>query len=754
MKQLAFWIVLCLISVQQLMAQKYIVSGVVTDKHTNESLAGANVYIPGTSVGVSADAKGNYIIRDLAPGNYTLKVSFIGYKSRQFRVEVRKDVRLDIVLQNAPSIMDEIVVTGTGTEHYLKDAPVQTEVITAKALSQYAGRNVEDLLNAVSPSMSFNQNDMGSKMQMNGLGNDYILILLDGRRINGDVGGQNDMSLIDLHNIERVEIVKGASSSLYGSDAIAGVINFISKKNHSKLTVSNTSRIGSYGDVNQSNSIAVKDGRWNSITSVNFKHTDGWKNTNQEWHRDQLYENSVTRTVNRSSNYKVAEKLSYQATEHLSLTADASFYQKWTVRPSGIPLWRLNDLYYRDQNYALGAKYMLTKKNYLTLDASFGEYNYYYDYTQREYTDDFDGQGSRIVYYPGDRVLQTSQRRLLTELKGVFYLTESNTLSAGLEYNGENLKAPFRLKNNKASAYTLSAYAQDEWNILKALNVTAGIRLVQHKEFGQTVTPKVALMYKLKDFNFRATYSYGFKTPTIKELYYAYIATIMSKLKAYYGDENLKPQTSNYYALGVEYHSRMLKTSVTGYYNDIRNMISLQPIATSPEDKLLEVEETMKYMNLTKARVYGLDFTFNLEINPGLSLGGGYSYVDSESQDPDPESKTYLKYVPVNNTSEHTATIQGIWGHDWKRYRLGVGVYGRYQSERYYLQDGNGKAYNIWRLNTTHSLLKTKKWKFDLNAGVDNLFDYIDRTPFGYNRGTTTPGRTYYASLSIKFQNQ
>lgn len=747
------WCLLCLLA-QQAIGQEYALSGRITDRRTREPLSGAHVQLEGTPVGVAADAGGEYRLGGLRAGIYTLKISFLGYKTRHVRVEIQADLRKDFTLENTPSIMGEVVVTGTGTEHYLKDAPVQTEVISGRALAQYAGRNIEDVLSALSPSLSFNPNDMGSNMQMNGLGNDYILILLDGRRMNGDVGGQNDMSLIDLHHIERIEIVKGASSSLYGSDAIAGVINFISKKNRDKLSVSNQTRVGDYGDINQSNSLAVKSGRWSSATTVNFKHTDGWQNTSQEWHRNQLYTNSVSRTVNRSSNYKVSEKLSYEAGKRLSLTAEGSFYQKWTFRPSGEPQWRLNDLYYRNQGYALGGKYKLRGKDYLTLDVSYNEYNYYYDYTQREYTDYFGPDGIRIVYYPGDRILQTSQRRLLSELKGVFYLTPVHTLSAGLEYNGEKLKAPFRLKDDEAAAYTLSAYVQDEWNLAEAWNITAGVRLVQHKEFGQKVTPKVSLMYQWKDLAFRATYSYGFKTPTIKELYYAYIATIMSKLKAYYGDEDLKPQTSGYYALGAEYHTARFKTSVTGYYNRIRNMISLQPIPTSPEDKLLEVEASMKYMNLTKARTYGVDFTFQAELFSGLTLGGGYSYVDSESQDTDPDSRTYMEYVPVNNTSHHSLTVQGTWEHSWRKYRLGAGLFGRYQSERYYLQDGNGKAYNLWRLNTSHALLDTGPWKSELNAGVDNVFDYVDRTPFGFNRGTTTPGRTYYASLTIRFQNK
>ena len=117
--------------------------------------------------------------------------------------------------------LQELVVTGTGTLHLLKEAPVQTEVITAKQLKNYGGRSLQDILSSLATSFDFNEDDMGSHITMNGLGNSYILIMVDGKRLNGDVGGDNDLQLIDPQNIEKIEIVKGASSALYGSDAIA-----------------------------------------------------------------------------------------------------------------------------------------------------------------------------------------------------------------------------------------------------------------------------------------------------------------------------------------------------------------------------------------------------------------------------------------------------------------------------------------------------------------------------------------------------
>ena len=165
--------------------------------------------------------------------------------------------------------LQEVVVTGTGTQHLLKDAPVQTEVISHRQLQQYAGKSIEDILAGLTASFEFGETDMGSHLQMNGLGNSYVLILIDGRRLHGDNGGENDLSLIDPNNIEKIEIVKGASSALYGSDAIAGVINIITKKHREHgVMFENTSRVGSYGDIRQHNGLALNYGKLSSTPMV------------------------------------------------------------------------------------------------------------------------------------------------------------------------------------------------------------------------------------------------------------------------------------------------------------------------------------------------------------------------------------------------------------------------------------------------------------------------------------------------------
>ena len=128
--------------------------------------------------------------------------------------------------------------------------------------------------------------------------------------MHGDVGGQNNLGLIDPARIERIEIVKGAASALYGSDAIAGVVNIILKKHRENILIENTSRGGSYGEFRQSNTVQFKVGKFTSSTNFQLKHSDGWQNTTYEDPNRYEYPitNSINKTVNRYTDWQVAQR--------------------------------------------------------------------------------------------------------------------------------------------------------------------------------------------------------------------------------------------------------------------------------------------------------------------------------------------------------------------------------------------------------------------------------------------------------------
>ncbi|MBQ0019901.1 MAG: TonB-dependent receptor [Bacteroidales bacterium] len=673
-------------------------------------------------------------------------------------------------------ILHEVVVTGTGTQHLLKDAPVQTEVISRKMLDTYGGKSLEEILGGLTASFAFSEGDMGSQMQLGGLGNAYILILIDGKRVHGDVGGENDLGLIDPHNIERIEIVKGAQSALYGSDAMAGVINIITKKHHDDaLYLENTTRYGSYNDVRQHNGVGFGLGRLTSMTNFQLQHTDGWQNTRMERAEGQTLTDSRNKTLNKYTNYQLAERLDYQLAKDLSLYAEGSYYTKQINRPQNGSHPSCDvytyDLRYRNASAAVGGKWNVNKRDAVTLDVDWNKHAYYYDYTARTYEymklegeeyGELNGEWYSVPMYRGQSKLQSDQQRLMAQAKGVFYLPHDNTLSGGMEFRYDYLNAPLRTANGSASDWTAAAYVQDEFNMLQWLNVTGGLRLVQNHNFGLRLTPKISAMASLGDFRIRAGWGQGFKTPTVKELHYRYLHVMGSSTFFNIGNINLDPQGSNHYNAGVEYRGRKFTASVTGYINKLTDMIALVnvPVGEIPAgvttaylgDGSGNVQARM-YKNMEDAKTYGVDMNASYKLTSELTLNASYSYLDTDAHLYDTQHNR-LEKVTIDGMAHHKWSASAVYQHRFTpKYRLGLNLSTRGSSERFYQNNGNGKGFQIWRLNTTHDLGRTdRKLLYRLELGVDNLLNYRDRTMRPYHLGTTTAGTTVFATFSIKFK--
>ena len=667
--------------------------------------------------------------------------------------------------------LDEVVVTATGTPHTLKDVPVQTEIISRKQIEQLGAATFEDILSQLCPGFDFNAGDMGSQMTLNGLGNNYILIMIDGKRLNGDNGGENDLGRIDPHNIDHIEIVKGAGSALYGSDAMAGVINIITRHHDDEaIYIENTTRAASYNDLRQHNSIGFSVGKFTSLTTFQIQHTDGWQNTSEEDPAQTEYHiyDSRNKTVNMYTNGQLGQRITYTPTDRLSFEADGYLYRKRIYRPTNgrHPSCDVNtfDMKYRDAGASLGSEYKLKGTDRITLDVSWDRHAYYYHYTDTTLEEGYDPNGNYtpyFPYFPDQEHLQSDQQRTMAELKGIFTLPYGNLLSAGAEYRFDYLHAPMRVRNGVADDWTAALYLQDEYTGVNWLNITAGVRFIDNKAFGFHATPKVSAMFKVADLRIRTGWSRGFKSPTPKEQGYHYLRTMGATTFFYMGNPDLKPQTSDYISAGVEYSHGGFSASVTGYRNVLDNMITLInvplsqiPAGSAPEymgDGSGQVTPRM-YMNMEDARTMGVDATLTWRITSDITLGASYSWLDTKAHVYDSKHDR-LKEVTIDGMAHHKGNVYGTWQHRFNdAYRLGLGLYGRASSTRYYENNGNGKPYQIWKLSSTHDLGRSRNgltWR--LEAGIDNILDYMETTPHGLHYGTTTPGRTFYCTLSLKF---
>lgn len=664
----------------------------------------------------------------------------------------------------------ETVVTATGTTHLLKDAPVQTEVISRQMLQDYAGRSLEDILSGLTASFAFNEDDMGSHMQLGGLGNNYILVLIDGKRIHGDVGGENDLALIDPQNIEKIEIVKGASSALYGSDAIAGVINIITRKHKEEgLLLENSTRGGSYYDLRQHNAIGLKYGRFSSLTNFQLQHSDGWQNTSVE-HTAATQEpvtDSQNKTVNKHTNAQVAEQLTFAASDRLEFYAGGTVYGKRIYRPSGKYAQfdvHTYDLQYRNASASAGAKWKPNDTDVVTFDLDWNRHAYQYYYTATTLVEDYEKSKGTIYYpyypyLPDQTELQSDQRRTMASLKGIFYLPAGNLLNTGAEFRHDWLRAPNRVEGGTVSDWTAAVYAQDEFKTefgRNMLHLAGGARLTMNGNFGLKFTPKVSAMLGLGlPWRIRASWSQGFKTPTPKEMHYRYVKQ-MSGTYLYLGNLNLRPQTSNYFSLGGEYTYAGLSINVTGYLNLVKDMITLVTIPNyqAPAEYIVQYDpvKTRQYQNVDDARTMGVDVSVRYGLRD-WAFGLAYSWLDTDANQYD-STHDRMKKVIIDGTAHHKGNCFVTWNHRFSpAYKLGAGIYGRMSSTRYYQDDGNGKPYQIWRISTSHDLGRSQKTKWRIEAGVDNIFNYVDRTPHGLHLGTTTPGTTFFLGFTVRFNH-
>ena len=708
-------------------AQKAVLCGHVKLKGTEVALAGANVYISGTTIGGATNNKGDYCLPKLQVGSYDIIVSFSGYKHVKQTVSLNEGENvLDVELEPSSLDLGEIVITGTGTAHHLKTAPVPTELIGKKLVSTIAATDFSELMTSVTPSFDFSPSAMGSFMTLNGLGNDYILVLVDGKRMYGDVGGQNDINRINPDDIERIEVLKGASSLLYGSDAIAGVVNIITKKSKRRFDFSNTSRIKKYHTWQQNNSLDLNLGKFSLNSSLSMKQSDGWQLSAFEQDKDGNLDSTDAMAVNAYEDFTWRNTLRFRPTKKMELYVSNTLYNKDVYRPES---YKKYGYYYEDRAYSAGAKYKLNKKDYITLDYDYDNYLYYYRYNQ-DYSS----------YKEGELVEQNDQRMNNLRLKYVDKISKKNTLTLGADYLLEQMFSEGRLVDGEASASTISIYAQDEMTILEDLDIVAGVRAVKHNEFGSAFTPKLSLLYKLNDFNFRASYGWGFKAPTIKELYYAY----EKSGTLYMGNTDLDPQKSQFSSLGVEYHHSVFTAGISAYINNIDGMIDYQTVDSIAGDAANGIEKRRQHYNIEEARSAGIDFIFEAQIGYGFSLGAAYSYVDAMNLSSD---------VPLENVAQHYANVHLAYDQQFNNYHLNVNLSGRYQDEKFYEGEPNAKAYQLWKLTTNHRISNIGGVILEGAVGIDNIFDYVDDTPYGSytHTGTLNPGRSLFASIKFNF---
>lgn len=620
--------------------------------------------------------------------------------------------------------LDQVVVTATGTHRRLSQSPAPIAVITGKELKDAGITTFEEAMMKLTPNFSFMTNGGGTTMSMNGLPDGYLLILENGKRLAGD----DTYNRIDMANVRRIEILNGAASALYGSDAIAGVINIITDDARDQVSLTSSTRYSTENRFTQSVNADVQKGKVGSYTSYQRQQADGWQlspfveEINKKTGEVKLVPTDKEASTAFHSN-SVSQRFSYDATERLSVYARGSFFNNANDRP--VSEYKYN-MIHEDYMYGAGGQYKLSPTARISADFFADHYTSSYKYIQES------GKSQ-----PGDTEERKHQRYYNANVRGVFSLGSRNRLTAGVEMVNDYLRSPAD-KLDKETMYTLSAFAQDEITLAPNLQGFLGLRYIYHENFGSHATPNVALLYRLGGFNFRGSYAAGFRSPTLVQLY---ATNVSAKDVLTMGKTDLKPEKNNFYSVSAEYVHRRFSISATGFLNQVNDMINYRTLPQE-EAEALGHAEAQQRDNIDKARVRGLNISFSSYLGAGFSLNGGYSYIHARDVNED---------KPIDKSLEHAGNIAALWSHGWKNYRLNVNLNGRVQGERYSQSYGYAPKFQLWNLNTRHTF-ELNDFTLEPGIGIENLFNYQDNRPWNSNYATLTPGCSPYISLIIRFK--
>ncbi|NCI48943.1 TonB-dependent receptor [Sediminibacterium roseum] len=659
--------------------------------------------------------------------------------------------------------LDEVVVTATKTERKLSNVAVPVKVISGKTIQQSGSLRLNNILQE-QPGL-YITNSFGNGVQVQGLSPDYVLILVDGEPLVGRNGGVLDLNRITVNNIKKIEIVKGPSSSLYGSEAMGGVINIITQ-NASNSALDASLRYAKYSSIDANLSGSFKHKGFSFSAFGNRNSSDGFSNSNA----------TVGKTVNPFYNYTGQVKIQQEFSANLKAGLGFRYFYE-----------KQNDLYSTGSDIAYGnpdiKEYNLAPFVSYKVNANLRTtIRTYFSQFQSEAKDYLKSNNS--LYY--DDFFQ--QRFSRVESQTDLNIGSSNNLSAGGGYTWE------RLNTNRYSGIRTNhiayVFLQDEHRFSGKLTAIAGIRYDDNAAYASRLSPKLALRYKADSkLALTASYGAGFKAPDFRQLYLNFTnnaaggytvyganeitfaqleqqktAGILADISAFgYQLQLLKPEYSTGLNVGATYQfSRKLGIKLNVFRNDISNLIVTRIIATKTTGA-----PVYSYFNVNSAFTEGAESEVTYHFTKNLRAEAGYQFMitaDKEVLRQIKAGQLYGKkqgslvseevkrneYGGLTDRSKHMANLKFFYEKsNW--FATARAVYrGRWgvadKDGNLILNRDDEYAKAMLQLNLSAGI--HFKNGLGIKAGVDNLLNYQDKV-YQANQ----PGITCYATVSYALNN-
>lgn len=617
--------------------------------------------------------------------------------------------------------LNEVVVTGTRTPKFLKDTPIQTRVINAKELARLDATNVQDLLQQELPGVEFSYAmNQQTHLNFSGFGGQGVLFLVDGERLAGETMDDVDFTRLNMDNVERIEIVKGAASALYGSNATGGVINIITKRNRQPWTLNVNARYAKHNEQRYGATWGLNSKHWNNMLSAHFNRID-----NYDVHSAANPVTRIISTVYGDKTVNLKEQLTWRPASNFRLTGRAGYFFRETVRSADQPER------YHDFSGGLRMNWQMSDADGLQASYAFDQYDKsdYQRITRLDIRDYSNVQNSfRLLYNHtfGDGDVLTVGSDLLHD-----YLYNTNL-------EGET---------RKQDSWDL--FAQYDWRLNDRWELVGALRYDYFSDGKDShLTPKLNICYKpLRNLAIRAGYGMGFRAPTLKEKYYNFD---MSGIWIVEGNEHLKSEVSHNFNLSAEYTKGHYNYTASIYYNKVKNKLSTAaPYFKTTEDKL----PYLPYSNLDDYSVCGGEVGAQAKWNNGLGARITYAYTKEQLAKDKDGNSINNQYIPAR---EHALNVRMDYDRQISsNYGLNIGLQGRVLSgvenveykDYYDVSKGTISveypAYTLWKLSLVQRIGKAVK----VNAALDNLFGY--KPKFYYLNSPITDGVTFQIGVSI-----
>lgn len=688
-------------------------------------------------------------------------------------------------------ILNEVVITATKTKRQLSTTTVPVALIQSKDIEQTNALRIQGVLDEYT-GLNTVSSALGTGIQLQGLDADYSLIMIDGVPIIGRLNGVLDLSRLSVSNISHIEIVKGPSSVLFGSNALAGVVNIITQSPKNEKSIELSSKASSFQTYDFAINGLYSKNKYKGIVSANSYSTSGY-DLASNYQGYNLSTDYYGKTVSPHSNFSLSIQNGYKFSDQLDVHLNARYFnesEKYDfVDNSGAVIHGKGKIV--DWSVKPWISYQFSPKIKSTIRYSYNQY----------------GTETNENFHENDALFSHSfynENYGLFEWQNDFTLNQKHEFTLGAGYEMEGVQTSRLSDDQFHNANNKFLYLQYILNYKDNLNVVLGSRYEQHNNYSSQFNPKVSFKYNIApQYVIKASVGRGFKKPDFKQLYFNYTNnaigyTVLGTTYVEEGMNNLLSQNeiainpeNNQLVIYDLYYDiledggkidaesstgvnlgmsiRSIKNTIIDFNlfrNDLQNLIETTPIALKKNGW-----QAYSYQNINRVYTQGAEFDVKYYWGDHLKICAGYQYLDAKDKKvvkqlkdgelfaKDLESGVSYK-IPKNgyggllNRANHNANFKIFATDIWKGIDANIRVL--YKGKFGFADLNNNQILDVeqeyvpgyFLMNVTIQKTFLDK-KMNIKFGVDNLLNYTYATPeFTIS---SLPGRIFYTSINYKF---